>query len=492
QDNAARGINLGLRLLRQGVQAKIGVTTGTAFAGIVGNASRQEYAAVGDVVNMSARLMGKADRNTVLCDASTAGDAGDVFSFKEAMRIKVKGKEEPIAVFEPLSAGVVHQAKAGTAFLDRGDHAEGLQELLANAHAPAGTKTVLIEGERGSGKSILLSKAVGMMEGKNVQTFCSSGDMHERHTSLFPFREILCQLLELDQNLINWYGPGNRNKPQSPPPAATPTAPVAIPTPTPATVAVEHPKSKFRQQPSAKRRSSIVAVGLGLLGGGGGGGGGEGGELRAALDGSGGGGGAENGSPDATSSAAAAAAAAAASRKRGSWGANLPGRRRSVDTTGMANPYEPTVARGHLVNNPGFVSLMKDQELCKNLPLLNMILPLYNEKSHTFARTCSGFTLCHIQDTHDKLRRIADTIAALLAHRLEATKKDPPAEGETKEAPTAAPPAPANRKRRSSTITFRIPMLSDQKAPPPDTKGCKAAIVLDNAQWLDHNRCSWY
>ena len=36
QDNAARGINLGLRLLRQGVQAKIGVTTGTAFAGIVG------------------------------------------------------------------------------------------------------------------------------------------------------------------------------------------------------------------------------------------------------------------------------------------------------------------------------------------------------------------------------------------------------------------------------------------------------------------------
>lgn len=46
---------------------------------------------MGDVVNMSARLMGKADRNTVLCDASTAGDAGDVFSFKEAMRIKVGG-----------------------------------------------------------------------------------------------------------------------------------------------------------------------------------------------------------------------------------------------------------------------------------------------------------------------------------------------------------------------------------------------------------------
>ncbi|CAN0346835.1 unnamed protein product, partial [Ectocarpus sp. 12 AP-2014] len=88
-DNAARGINLGLRLLRQGVQAKIGVTTGSAFAGVIGAASRQEYAAVGDAVNMSARLMGKAPRNTVLCDASTAKEAEDAFSFKEAMRMKV-------------------------------------------------------------------------------------------------------------------------------------------------------------------------------------------------------------------------------------------------------------------------------------------------------------------------------------------------------------------------------------------------------------------
>lgn len=47
---------------------------------------------------------------------------------------------------------------------------------------------------------------------------------------------------------------------------------------------------------------------------------------------------------------------------------------------GKANSYEPAVARGHLVNNPGFASLMKDQELCKNLPLLNMILPLYSEQ----------------------------------------------------------------------------------------------------------------
>lgn len=56
-----------------------------------GNSSRQEYAAVGDVVNMSARLMGNAARNTVLCDESTVKEAEDVLSFKQAMRIKVRG-----------------------------------------------------------------------------------------------------------------------------------------------------------------------------------------------------------------------------------------------------------------------------------------------------------------------------------------------------------------------------------------------------------------
>lgn len=33
-------------------------------------------------------------------------------------------------------------------------------------------------------------QAVGMMDGHELHTFCSSGDMHERHTSLFPFRQV--------------------------------------------------------------------------------------------------------------------------------------------------------------------------------------------------------------------------------------------------------------------------------------------------------------
>lgn len=44
----------------------IGITTGNAFCGSVGSAKRQEYAMVGDIVNLSARLMGVAEKQGYL------------------------------------------------------------------------------------------------------------------------------------------------------------------------------------------------------------------------------------------------------------------------------------------------------------------------------------------------------------------------------------------------------------------------------------------
>ena len=44
-------------LAEQGFVASIGVSTGVAFCGLVGNRVRREYSVLGDMVNLSARLM---------------------------------------------------------------------------------------------------------------------------------------------------------------------------------------------------------------------------------------------------------------------------------------------------------------------------------------------------------------------------------------------------------------------------------------------------
>lgn len=55
------------------LKCSIGVTTGVCFVGLIGNAIRREFAVLGDVVNLSARLMASAKEFPIrlLCDKTT-------------------------------------------------------------------------------------------------------------------------------------------------------------------------------------------------------------------------------------------------------------------------------------------------------------------------------------------------------------------------------------------------------------------------------------
>lgn len=95
----------------------IGLTTGTISLGAVGNASRLEYALMGDSINMAARLMCLPDaKNSAVSDLKTCKLNTELLNSSAYFRPlgvrSVKGKAFPIPVFE-LSP-VDPQAKAGT------------------------------------------------------------------------------------------------------------------------------------------------------------------------------------------------------------------------------------------------------------------------------------------------------------------------------------------------------------------------------------------
>ena len=52
-------------------KAKIGVSTGRTFCGVVGSKTRREYTVLGSMVNLSARLMQAANWGCILVDAET-------------------------------------------------------------------------------------------------------------------------------------------------------------------------------------------------------------------------------------------------------------------------------------------------------------------------------------------------------------------------------------------------------------------------------------
>jgi adenylate cyclase len=83
-----------------GVQLAIGVNTGDAVVGNVGSETRMEYTAIGDVVNVAARLETVARPQQILVSRATADAVGDAFELARVGEREVPGRTAPIELFE--------------------------------------------------------------------------------------------------------------------------------------------------------------------------------------------------------------------------------------------------------------------------------------------------------------------------------------------------------------------------------------------------------
>ncbi|MCB9524931.1 MAG: adenylate/guanylate cyclase domain-containing protein, partial [Myxococcales bacterium] len=82
------------------LQLAIGINSGEAVVGNVGSESRMEYTAIGDAVNVAARLEGIARPNQILITRATRDAAGDGFEYAPVGRRPVTGRAEPVQLFE--------------------------------------------------------------------------------------------------------------------------------------------------------------------------------------------------------------------------------------------------------------------------------------------------------------------------------------------------------------------------------------------------------
>ncbi|MDX2343791.1 MAG: AAA family ATPase [Acidimicrobiia bacterium] len=172
EDDPERAVRAALRMRRSvddlnagdpelSLSIRVAVTTGEAIVQISGG-DRDREGIIGDVVNTASRLEEVAPPGGVVVDERTYLSTRDVVVYADLDPVEVKGKAEPLPIWQPLEArsrfGVDVDRRHSTPFVGRDAELGALVDAFERTVRERTVQLVTIIGEPGVGKSRLLNE----------------------------------------------------------------------------------------------------------------------------------------------------------------------------------------------------------------------------------------------------------------------------------------------------------------------------------------------
>src|SRR2546421_4942615 len=216
EDHAHRALSAALAIQRElepladdvrrmhGVEfrMRMGINTGLVVVGAIGKDLRMDYTAVGDTVNLAARLLGLAKPGQVVVSGRTQHLRDGFFVFEDLGAFQVKGKVEPVRAYAVISEITgrtrleVSKERGLTPLVGRHRELSSLTGIYRRAAGGQGA-IALLTGEPGVGKSRLLYEFLSRLDTAGVlelETTCVS---YGRAMAYRPIVELLRRYLDL-------------------------------------------------------------------------------------------------------------------------------------------------------------------------------------------------------------------------------------------------------------------------------------------------------
>lgn len=192
ENNSARACSFASELIKGPFSRsiRVGIDSGTVYAGMTGNSKRCTYTVYGDVINTAARLLFRADWGEILVTEETCKKTGNEYVWSDSTNLMLRGKTE-----STKARKLMYCQNNGITRIYEGEmvgRSAELNYIINRIHpleqgAFAGITSVY--GEAGIGKSRLLFEAI-----KSLAPFCQTVVLKCDDilgTSLNPFKYFL-------------------------------------------------------------------------------------------------------------------------------------------------------------------------------------------------------------------------------------------------------------------------------------------------------------
>ena len=185
------------------IAVRIGIATGIVMVGeVVGEGMAQERTVIGEAPNMAARLQGLAGRNGIVVGALTKEVAGEAFAYHEMGARELKGIAGLVKTWgvTGLTADLAEEAEtddgaAPPALIGRDEETGLLRRAWQSTKDEGRGQVVLISGEAGIGKSVLVDGLRAEVRAEGLPRIAFRCSPYHTNSALYPVIEHLRRLL---------------------------------------------------------------------------------------------------------------------------------------------------------------------------------------------------------------------------------------------------------------------------------------------------------